>query len=55
MPETREFKPVKEFGSFSLSDTSEIKFYVDEYKGYKYGSIRTFVKGEITPGRRSRV
>lgn len=42
--ETREFKPLSELGSFSLSDDSELKFYVDEYKGYKYGSIRTFVK-----------
>ncbi|MBI4375479.1 MAG: hypothetical protein HY549_03420 [Elusimicrobia bacterium] len=43
--ESREFKPLKEVGAFPISDSSELKFYVDEYKGYKYGSIRTFVKG----------
>ena len=50
MAETREFKPLKEFGSIPISETSELKFYVDEYKGYKYGSIRTFVKGETYSG-----
>ncbi len=50
MAETREFKPLKELGSIQLADTSELKFYVDEYKGYKYGSIRTFVKGETYSG-----
>ena len=50
MAESREFKPVKEFGSLSLSETSELKFYVDEYKGHTYGSIRTFVKGEAYSG-----
>lgn len=44
MVETKEFKPVKEFGVISNSDESEIKFYVDEYRGYTYGSIRTFLK-----------
>lgn len=33
-----------------LSDSSELKFYVDEYKGYKYGSVRTFLKGEKYSG-----
>ncbi|MEK7857702.1 MAG: hypothetical protein AAB320_01050 [Elusimicrobiota bacterium] len=46
----REFKPLKELGTLPLSETSELKFYVDEYKGYKYGSIRTFVKGETYNG-----
>ena len=46
MPETREFKPLKELGTMPLSETSELKFYVDEYKGYKYASIRTFLKRE---------
>ncbi len=41
----REFKPLKDLGSIALSDTSELKFYVDEYKGHRYGSIRTFLKG----------
>ena len=50
MPESREFKPLKELGSVSLSDTSELKFYVDEYKGYKYASIRTFIKGDNYTG-----
>ena len=50
MPESREFKPIKELGSVSLSDTSELKFYVDEYKGYKYASIRTFIKGDNYSG-----
>jgi hypothetical protein len=50
MPETREFKPLKELGTLSLSETTQIKFYVDEYKGYKYGSIRTFIQGESYSG-----
>lgn len=50
MTETREFKPLKDLGSMPLSETSELKFYVDEYKGYKYGSIRTFVKGDTYSG-----
>jgi hypothetical protein len=50
MAETREFKPLKDLGTMPLSDTSELKFYVDEYKGYKYGSIRTFVKGDTYSG-----
>lgn len=50
MTETRPFKPLKDLGTVTLSETSELKFYVDEYKGYKYGSIRTFVKGESYSG-----
>jgi hypothetical protein len=46
MTEPREFKPLKDLGSLVLTETSELKFYVDEYKGFKYGSIRTFLKGE---------
>lgn len=46
MAEAREFKPLKEAGTIAVSDSSELKFYVDEYKGYKYASIRTFVKGD---------
>jgi hypothetical protein len=42
----REFKPLKDLGSLKLTDTSELKFYVDEFKGFKYGSIRTFLSGE---------
>ena len=44
MAEGPEFKPVKEFGAVPLSDESEIKFYVDQYKGYTYASVRTFLK-----------
>ena len=44
--ETREFKPLKELGSVVLNETTELKFYVDEFKGHRYGSIRTFIKGE---------
>ncbi|MBI4422333.1 MAG: transcriptional coactivator p15/PC4 family protein [Elusimicrobia bacterium] len=40
------FAPLKEVGSLGVSEESEIKFYVDEYKGYKYASIRTFLKRE---------
>ena len=42
--ETREFKPLVDLGALPLTEESELKFYVDEYRGYKYGSIRTFVK-----------
>lgn len=50
MEAPREFKPLKEFESIPLNETSELKFYVDEFKGFKYGSIRTFVKGEQYSG-----
>lgn len=45
-----EFKPLKDLGALPLNETSELKFYVDEYKGFKYGSIRTFVKGNAYCG-----
>ena len=44
MAETPAFKPLKEVGTLTLTDSSELRFYVDEYKGYSYASIRTFVK-----------
>ncbi len=50
MAEAKEFKPLKELGAIALSETSELKFYVDEYKGHRYGSIRTFVKGDAYTG-----
>ncbi len=50
MADTKEFKPLKELGSVALNDSSELKFYVDEFKGHRYGSIRTFVKGEAYSG-----
>jgi hypothetical protein len=50
MAEAREFKPMKELGEIPLDDKSVLKFYVDEFKGHKYGSIRTFVTGETYTG-----
>jgi hypothetical protein len=50
MAEAKEFKPLKELGAVTLTETSELKFYVDEYKGHRYGSIRTFVKGDAYSG-----
>lgn len=50
MAEAKEFKPLKELGAIPLSESSELKFYVDEYKGHRYGSIRTFVKGDAYSG-----
>ena len=44
MVEAVAFKPVKEFGTIILTDESEIKFYVDQYKGFTYASARTFLK-----------
>lgn len=46
----REFKPLKELGEIPLGGNSVLKFYVDEFKGHKYGSIRTFVTGETYSG-----
>lgn len=46
----REFKPLKELGDIPLGDQSVLKFYVDEFKGHKYGSIRTFVTGDTYSG-----
>ena len=51
MPEApREFKPLNDLGALPLNESSELKFYVDEFKGFKYGSIRTFVKGDAYSG-----
>lgn len=50
MTDTVQFKPLKEVGVLPLTDSSEIRFYVDEYKGYPYASIRTFIKGEKYSG-----
>ena len=50
MADPKEFKPLKELGAVALSETSELKFYVDEFKGHRYGSIRTFIKGEAYSG-----
>ena len=50
MAEGKDFKPLKDLGEIGLGDRSALRFYVDEYKGHKYGSIRTFVKGEQYSG-----
>jgi len=50
MPETPEFKPLAMVGSLTTSDTSELRFYVDEYRGYPYASIRTFVSRDNYSG-----
>ncbi|MBI4676078.1 MAG: hypothetical protein HY748_00665 [Elusimicrobia bacterium] len=44
MADAPQFKPLKEIGSVPLTDDSELKFYIDEYRGHRYGSIRTFVR-----------
>ena len=45
-----EFKPLKEIGTLELTESSEIRFYVDEYKGFAYASIRTFIKRDTYTG-----
>jgi hypothetical protein len=50
MADAKEFKPLKELGSLPLTETTELKFYVDEFKGHRYGSIRTFVTGSTYSG-----
>ena len=34
--ENKEFKPLLDVGLIKLTDTSDIRFYVDEYKWHKY-------------------
>jgi hypothetical protein len=48
--EAKEFKPLQDLGAIVLNESTELKFYVDEYKGHRYGSIRTFMKGETYSG-----
>jgi hypothetical protein len=50
MDTPKEFKPLKDLGAVPLGETAELKFYVDEFKGHRYGSIRTFVKGGAYSG-----
>ena len=38
------FKPLKEFGTISVSPTTDIKFYADAYRGHTYVSMRNFLK-----------
>ena len=46
MAEPREFKPLVDLGEIPLGDRSSLRFYVDEFKGHRYGSIRTFLSGD---------
>jgi len=50
MAEEKEFKPLHNAGSIEVTDSSEIRFYIDEYKGFKYASIRTFIKRDDYAG-----
>jgi len=50
MAEPRAFSPLQEFGEIPLGQRSVLKFYVDEFKGRRYGSIRAFVSGEDYSG-----
>lgn len=44
------FNPLKDVGRLTMTDGSEIRFYADEFKGYPFGSIRTFVKRDTYEG-----
>lgn len=44
------FSPLKDVGRLPVTETSELRFYVDEFKGYPFASIRTFVKREDYEG-----
>lgn len=44
------FNPLKDVGRLTMPDGSEIRFYADEFKGYPFGSIRTFVKSPTYEG-----
>lgn len=46
----KDFKPLLDAGSIKLTENSELRFYVDEFKGHKYASVRSFVKGESYSG-----
>lgn len=48
--ETSTFNPLKDIGRLPVNETSEMRFYADEFKGYPFGSIRTFVKREDYEG-----
>ncbi len=50
MAESPEFKPVADIGSVPLTEDSDLRFYVDEYRGHRYGSIRTFVRRQNYSG-----
>lgn len=46
MADPKEFKPLADLGSIALDEKNELKFYVDEFKGHRYGSIRNFMKSD---------
>jgi len=50
MAEAKQFKPLKEFGAIEQAESSKIRFYVDEFKGHPYASIRTFVENDAYSG-----
>ncbi len=50
MAGAKEFKRLEDLGALPLGETSELRFYVDEFKGHRYGSIRTFVAGDSYSG-----
>jgi len=43
MAET-EFRPLKEVGAIAYSPTSDVRFYVDEFRGRRYAAVRRFLK-----------
>lgn len=39
-----EFHPLKEVGQIAYSSTSDVRFYVDEFRGRRYAAVRRFLK-----------
>ncbi|MGH7442875.1 MAG: hypothetical protein ACREKE_09410, partial [bacterium] len=50
VPPSPEFKPLKDIGFLPVSDVTKIRFYMDEYRGHRYGSVRAFIQGEQYSG-----
>jgi hypothetical protein len=50
MPAPRAFTPLLDLGELPLGGRSVLRFYVDEFHGRRYGSIRAFVRGEPYSG-----
>jgi hypothetical protein len=45
MAETQpQFHPLKEVGAISYSSTSDVRFYVDEFRGRRYAAVRRFLR-----------
>jgi Transcriptional Coactivator p15 (PC4) len=44
------FKILHELGVLQISESSNIRFSIDEFKGHKYGSIRKYLKRESYQG-----